>query len=104
MPEQWQSISRRKLEHQASCIPQEWLLPARFTSAAGAVNNVVNVPRECGLLTDVDLEITEARDATALVEKLAKGELKSADVVRAFCKVGSLPLNLLLDVEELRDA
>jgi amidase len=88
MPEQWQSISKRKLEQQASRIPQEWLLS---TPSAGEGNNVLHVPRDCGLLSHTDLEITEAKDATALVEKLARGELKSVDVVKAFCKVGVLP-------------
>jgi amidase len=86
MPKQWQSISKRKLEQQAARIPKEWLLPVASNSTTSAAN-VLDVPRNCGILANGELEITEARDATTLVEKLAKGELKSVDVVRAFCKV-----------------
>jgi hypothetical protein len=84
MPEQWQSISKRKKKQQASRIPKEWLLPANTASNS---NNVLDIPRKCGLLSEKELNITEAYDATDLVQKLGRGELKSVDVVTAFCKV-----------------
>jgi amidase len=88
MPESWQSVSKRKKEQQASRIPKEWLLVAEFKPSAGTLN-VLDIPRKCGILDEKDLEITENYDATALVEELAKGRLKSVDVTRAFCKVPS---------------
>ena len=48
--------------------------------------SVLDVPRTCGILTEKELDITENYDATALVEKMAKGEFKSVEVVTAFCK------------------
>jgi amidase len=87
MSEKWQTISKRKLEQQASRIPKQWLLPTEFKKTAGVVN-VLDIPRKCGILSNQELEITEARDATALVEKLSHGDLTSVDVVKAFCKVG----------------
>lgn len=47
---------------------------------------MLDVPRTCGILTEKELDITENYDATALVEKMAKGDLKSVEVVTAFCK------------------
>jgi amidase len=86
MPEQWQSISKRKKDEQSSRIPKEWLLRDAFKPTSDVIN-VLDVPRKCGLLSQKELDITEARDATDLVEKLARGELKSVDVTTAFCKV-----------------
>jgi amidase len=86
MSESWQSISQRKKDQQASRIPKEWLLPTAFIPASDVLN-VLDIPRKCGILDKKDLEITEKYDATALVEELAKGRLKSVDVTRAFCKV-----------------
>jgi amidase len=88
MPESWQSISKRKKEQQASRIPKEWMLPSEFKPVAD-VFNVQDIPRKCGILDEMDLDITENYDATALVEELAKGRLKSVDATRAFCKVSS---------------
>lgn len=82
--ETWQSIAQRKQAHLAASIPEEW----RLKSKPGANrSNVLDVPRECGLLSDRELGITEKCDATDLVREMAAGRLKSEDVVRAFCKV-----------------
>ncbi|KAL2357109.1 acetamidase [Cryomyces antarcticus] len=83
MSESWQSIAARKKEEQTSRIPKEWLL-AREPSPN--LNNVLSVPRSCRLLSERELAITENYDATALAEEIAKGRLKSVDVVTAFCK------------------
>jgi len=82
--ETWQSIAQRKQAQLAASIPEEW----RLKRKPGANrNNVLDVPRECGLLTKEELEITENYDATDLVREMASGRLKSEDVATAFCKV-----------------
>lgn len=86
MPETWQSIAKRKQEQLQASIPKEWLLE---TKPGANRNNYLDIPRECGLLSDQELDITERHDATALVQELVQGRLKSVDVVRAFCKVRS---------------
>lgn len=86
MSESWQSISKRKKEQQASRIPKEWLLPSEYLPSSSTLN-VLSIPRKCGILNEQDLKITENYDATALIEELATGRLKSVDVTRAFCKV-----------------
>ncbi|KAH7909597.1 hypothetical protein BJ138DRAFT_1154932 [Hygrophoropsis aurantiaca] len=43
--------------------------------------DVTNVPAICGLLTSTELAITEL-DATAICEKIAKGELSAVETVR----------------------
>ena len=84
MLESYQSIARRKQEDRQNRIPKEWRLatlppPTRF--------NVTNLPRESGILTEEELSITEAYDAFALAQAIARRELSSVDVTRAFCKV-----------------
>ncbi|KAK5128911.1 hypothetical protein LTR85_000244 [Meristemomyces frigidus] len=85
MPDTWREIAARKQKQRAEGIPKPWLLPSSYPLGAGS-DNVLNVPRECGLLTADEIRITEAYDATALVSELAAGRLKSVDVVTAFCK------------------
>jgi amidase len=88
----WQSIARRKQQEQTNAIPQSWTLKTR---PAAKRNNVLAVPRECGVLSTRDIEITEKYDATALVKELAAKRLKSVDVVTAFCKRAAIAQQLV---------
>ena len=83
MPETWKDIAARKQEQCASCIPTGWTLSSSIDTNR---HNVLDVPRECDILTDVDIRITEQLDATTLVAGLANGLVRSVDVVTAFCK------------------
>lgn len=85
----WQAIADKKQAEQASRIPKEWLLPASY-SPTGDVTNLTHVPRQCGLLSKRELELTERYDATELLGLLRTGRLKSREVVEAFCKVSLL--------------
>lgn len=78
----WESIARRKQEERASRIPKQWLLPSSIQKDR---LNVLNVPRESGILTQDELRLTE-HDATTLLSGLLGGLLKSVDVVTAVCK------------------
>jgi amidase len=83
MTTKWQIISRQKKEEQWSRIPVEY----QFSSDLKISNkNVLNIPRTCGLMTESELHITEAYDATALADALAKKQFSSEAVTRAFCK------------------
>lgn len=88
----WQSIARRKQQEQSSAIPQTWTLKTR---PAASRKNVSAIPRECGILSARELEITENYDATALVKELAAKRLKSVDVVTAFCKRAAIAQQLV---------
>lgn len=82
MSNEWESIAARKQEQRLSKIPRAWRLASIHTSR----NTVLDVPRECGLLTEAELHITERFDATALLSGVHHGFLRSIDVVTAFCK------------------
>ena len=84
MTSTWQAIAQRKKEEQLKRIPPEWIrFPKDFKPDSV---NVLEVPRNCGLLTKKDLIITENYDATALAEAIRGRKLSSVNVVKAFCK------------------
>jgi hypothetical protein len=65
-------------------IPKQWLLPADQLPSPERTN-VLDIPRECGILTERELQITET-DATGLVETMAKGIWTAEEVTIAFLK------------------
>ena len=83
----WRAIAARKQHDRDSRIPAAWRLTSLPSTATLdlAADNVLDVPRRCGLLTPDELAVTENYDATDLVAEIAKGKLRSEDVVLAFC-------------------
>lgn len=84
IPPRWQLVSWQKKDEQFSRIPTEWLLKS---SPSPDAKTYLDIPRKSGLLSTEDLRITEEYDATDLAAAIRKRELKSVDVVKAFCKV-----------------
>jgi amidase len=83
-PAKWQLVSWSKKDEQYARIPQEW----RVSSLPlPSVANYIDIPRNCGLLSAAELEITEEHDATALAQAIRSRKLKCIDVTTAFCKV-----------------
>ncbi|USP74811.1 uncharacterized protein yc1106_02085 [Curvularia clavata] len=79
----WELVSQRKKAEQNARIPAEW----RLSMLPGPeVHNYTEIPRECGLLTKEELQITEQYDAVALAKVIREKQLKCLDVARAFCK------------------
>ncbi|KAF1954682.1 acetamidase [Byssothecium circinans] len=82
-PSKWQSIARQKKDEQFQRIPGAWRLPQL---PASDVTNHLHVPRECGLLSNRELSLTEGYDAVELAEAIRRREVSCKDVARAFCK------------------
>lgn len=80
----WQSVAWQKKDQQFARIPNQWRLPQLPPST---VTNYLQVPRECGLLTDKELDITGNYDATALAQAIREKKFSCVDVTTAFCKV-----------------
>jgi amidase len=74
----WQSVSAAKREQNAAKIPNEWRLSESILSKVNKEVdlNVLDVPRTCGILSEKEIELTEKYDATALLEKMASGEVR----------------------------
>jgi hypothetical protein len=80
----WQSVSWQKKDQQFASIPSQWRLPQ---SPPASVTNYLNIPRECGLLTEKEVDITEHYDATGLAQAIRERTFTCVDVTTAFCKV-----------------
>lgn len=79
---QWQELVAEKRDRQKKAIPEDWLI----TLPPAEQLDVTGVPRECGLLTAFELEVTETDDVALLLHKLASGEWTSVAVTTAFYK------------------
>ncbi|KAH0386777.1 amidase, partial [Aureobasidium melanogenum] len=75
-------ISRAKCEQRDRLIRNEWKVSKKL--ALG--NNVLEVPKTCGILTDREILITEENDAVDIVDKIRQQEYTAEEVTVAFCK------------------
>jgi hypothetical protein len=84
--EPWEAIVSRKQIENSSKIPAAWRLPEQLlaTSETSGINTL-DVPRQSGILTERQLEITEQYDATDLLRKIQRQELSAYEATEAFC-------------------
>lgn len=55
----WKDLAAKKRQSLYDAIPKDWLLPqGKYDN----LQNVLDVPKECGLLSAQELEITEIDD------------------------------------------
>ena len=78
----WQTRCAKRKQAQLDSIPKEWLIDPISEDQM----NVINVPKDCGLLSDRELEITETVDVEIILERLASGQWSSVEVTTAFYK------------------
>ncbi|OAP64558.1 hypothetical protein AYL99_00530 [Fonsecaea erecta] len=82
MATDWQERCAQARAARDATIPKAWLLK---NPPSDDVTNVMSVPYTSGLMTDEELALTEL-DATELLQRLRKGEIKSYNITLAFCK------------------
>lgn len=82
MVSKWETLVVDKRKRQNDSIPKEWLI----TLPSEDRLDVLNVPKECGILTTKELEITELDDVATLLLNLASGKWSSVEVTTAYCK------------------
>ncbi|KAL6233723.1 hypothetical protein BDW75DRAFT_251869 [Aspergillus navahoensis] len=97
----WQQKAQRKREELASKIPQEWRLSSDLVKKAEELDNILDIPRQSGILTEREIEITESSDATALISRLKDGELSAYEVAVAFCKRAAIAQQLTRCLTEI---
>ncbi|KAI0706224.1 general amidase [Cytidiella melzeri] len=78
----WQTLCAERKEKQANSIPPEWIISVPKES----YGSVQYVPEDCGLLTALELEITDTTDIDILLSKLAAGIWSSVQVTTSFYK------------------
>ncbi|CAG7941956.1 unnamed protein product [Penicillium salamii] len=94
----WEKIAHAKRVARDNAIPKEWRL--RPGCVPDDQLNVMDVPRECGILTETELQITET-DADVLVEKLVSREYTSHAITLAFCKRAAIAHQLVNCLSEI---
>jgi amidase len=83
-------------------IPAEWLLPEATTMLSSKLRNVLPLFRSCGILTERELEITEAEDAVAILGRIHARTWSAEEVAVAFCKRAAIAqqlVNCLMDID-----
>ncbi|KAI4126781.1 MAG: hypothetical protein LQ347_004836 [Umbilicaria vellea] len=85
----WKETAADKKERIDKTIPDEWRIKSNDIG-----DSVMDYPAKSDILSKEELAITDST-AVDLVAKLAKGELKSVDVTRAFCKRAALAHQLV---------
>ena len=87
-PSNWQDLVAAKRHECKQKIPQDWLLSADLLALAHENPRLLDIdlPRRSGLLSEVELDLTENYTANQLVLKLASGQVSSLAVTTAFCK------------------
>lgn len=85
---EWMRKAEEKRVEVATNIPSEWRLPQTILDniADGSIDNVLDVPRRCAILSEAEISLTEDYDASELVSKLAASQISSYELTLAFCK------------------
>lgn len=88
----WKSAVAAKRQELYESIPPAHRLPPALAdrAAKGTLKPEDPDVLQCGILTDLDLEITSLIDAAALVSSICRGKYTSVQVTEAFCKRASI--------------
>lgn len=80
----WERQAQKGRDLLENSIPKQWLAPTELLPPA-TQKNVLDFPRQSGLLSERELTIT-CMSATELVAKMGRGGFKAEEVVIAFLK------------------
>ena len=81
----WQELVAEKRRRCQQEIPREWTLSDDLLRVPSRLLDY-DLPRRSGLLSDLELDITENHTAIELLTKLASSQVSSLAVTTAFCK------------------
>ena len=95
--QKWQQLVADKRERQKKAIPKDWLIAKPPESQL----DVTQIPSQCGLLSSLEIEITETDDVAVVLSKLAKGEWSSVAVTTAYYKRAIIAHQLVSDDVDL---
>ncbi|KAH9951542.1 general amidase [Amylocystis lapponica] len=97
MVQNWKELVADKRRRQQELIPKEWLISVPPES----VFDVTTIPKECGLLSEKELLITETVGVDVLLKKLATAEWSAVEVTTAFCKRATVAQQLVNCLTEI---
>ncbi|KAK7987206.1 hypothetical protein PG988_002194, partial [Apiospora saccharicola] len=97
-PEDYKTIFAKKVAERSSKILKEWLVAPKFFTDA---TNLLDIPSRCGVLSEVEIEITSKHDATDILGKLRAREFSAEQVAVAFCKRAAVAQQLVNCLTEI---
>lgn len=99
----WEAIATQHRNAATSKIPAKWKLSSQVTDTISQAShqNVLDIPRTCGLLTSEEIDITEKYTAVALLQHLASGKFTSVALTTAFCKRAAIAQQLVSCLTEV---
>lgn len=86
------ALSAAKKAEQFDRVPAAWRIPIEKYER---VNNVMDIPLTCGILSEIELRITSDYDAVALLEGLKNRTWSVEQVTIAFCKRAAVAWQLV---------
>ncbi|OOF94627.1 hypothetical protein ASPCADRAFT_397432 [Aspergillus carbonarius ITEM 5010] len=92
----WQDLVAQKRRECQEKIPTEWTLSTDLLVVPPRLLEY-DFPHRSGLLSEIELELTENFSATQLLAKLASGQVSSLAVTTAFCKRAAIAQQVALD-------
>lgn len=101
-PAPWKDAVALKQAQCKASMPQEWLIsPSKLASVDLSLTSTTdlvqeNIVRECGVLSDRELYITENFNARQLLALMARGEMTSLEVTVAFSKRAAIAQQLVV--------
>lgn len=88
----WQEIAAKKQAQRDALIPPRWRIDvSKYQSRA----NLLNVPVECGVLSDRQVDITSNYDAVDLLAQMRNASFSVEEVVTAFCARAAIAQQLV---------
>ncbi|KAI3339441.1 putative fatty-acid amide hydrolase [Ustulina deusta] len=97
-PKDYRIIAAGKVSQQRSKIPEAWQISP---DTIKDVTNFMEIPVTCGVLSDVECEITSNYDATALLAELKASTFSVEQVTVAFCKRAAIAHQLVNCLTEI---
>ena len=98
MSASWSLLVAEKQKQCQQGISESWRLSAESLSTftrPGIDLIAADACRKCGIMSDLELEITEKFTATELVQRLATREISALDTTTAFCKRAAIAQQLV---------
>lgn len=98
----WQDLVARKRQECKDKIPREWTLSADLLAVPPRLLDH-DLPRRSGLLSELELDLTENYTASQLLPKLASGQVSSLVVTTAFCKRAAIAQQVVSGWDQTRE-
>jgi amidase len=89
----WEEKAAQKRTSIYNLIPAEWRLPEAIIN--NPPKNSTIVPSQCGILSQLDLEITGIDDIQELADRIANGKYSAVQVTEAYCKRAAIAHQLV---------